>query len=102
RFSKSLFPRMRDGLRCPSLHFKGSPQSARAFFVRAFIFPGQGSQSVGMGRTFAEAFACARKVFDEIDDALSQRLSRMMWDGPPADLELTENAQPAIMACSLA
>jgi [acyl-carrier-protein] S-malonyltransferase len=55
-----------------------------------------------MGRAFAEAFACAREVFDEIDDALSQRLSRLMWEGPPADLELTENAQPAIMACSLA
>jgi [acyl-carrier-protein] S-malonyltransferase len=70
--------------------------------VRAFIFPGQGSQSVGMGKAFAEAFASAREVFDEVDDALRQRLSRLMWEGPPSDLELTENAQPAIMACSLA
>jgi len=70
--------------------------------VRAFIFPGQGSQSVGMGKAFADAFASAREVFDEVDDALRQRLSRLMWEGPPSDLELTENAQPAIMACSLA
>ena len=70
--------------------------------MRAFIFPGQGSQSVGMGKAFAEAFASAREVFDEVDDALRQRLSRLMWEGPPSDLELTENAQPAIMACSLA
>jgi [acyl-carrier-protein] S-malonyltransferase len=70
--------------------------------VRAFIFPGQGSQFVGMGKAFAEAFASAREVFDEVDDALRQRLSRLMWEGPPSDLELTENAQPAIMACSLA
>lgn len=70
--------------------------------MRAFIFPGQGSQSVGMGKAFAEAFASAREVFEEVDDALSQRLSRLMWDGPAAELELTENAQPAILACSLA
>jgi [acyl-carrier-protein] S-malonyltransferase len=70
--------------------------------VRAFIFPGQGSQSVGMGKSFAEGFSSAREVFDEVDDVLNQRLSRLMWDGPAADLELTENAQPAIMACSLA
>jgi [acyl-carrier-protein] S-malonyltransferase len=55
-----------------------------------------------MGKAFAEAFASAREVFDEVDDALRQRLSRLMWEGPPSDLELTENAQPAIMACSLA
>jgi [acyl-carrier-protein] S-malonyltransferase len=70
--------------------------------TRAFIFPGQGSQAVGMGKALAEAFAPAREVFQEIDDALSQKLSRLMWEGPESDLTLTENAQPAIMAASLA
>jgi [acyl-carrier-protein] S-malonyltransferase len=70
--------------------------------TRAFLFPGQGSQQVGMGNALAEAFAPAREVFQEIDDALSQKLSKLMWDGPESDLTLTENAQPAIMAASLA
>src|SRR6201985_1500388 len=70
--------------------------------TRAFIFPGQGSQAVGMGKALAEAFAPARDVFDEVDDALSQKLSRLMWEGPESDLTLTENAQPAIMAASIA
>ncbi len=70
--------------------------------MRAFIFPGQGSQAVGMGKALAEAFLSAREVFDEVDEALSQKLSRTMWEGPDADLVLTENAQPAIMAASLA
>ena len=70
--------------------------------TRAFIFPGQGSQAVGMGRAMADAFASARAVFEEIDDALGQRLSKLMWNGPESDLTLTENAQPAIMAASLA
>lgn len=68
----------------------------------AFIFPGQGSQTVGMGAELAEAFASAREVFQEVDDALSQKLSRLMREGPEADLTLTENAQPALMAVSLA
>ncbi|HEY5048060.1 MAG TPA: ACP S-malonyltransferase [Rhizomicrobium sp.] len=68
----------------------------------AFLFPGQGSQAVGMGRPVAEAFASAREVFQEVDDALQQNLSRLMWEGPESDLTLTENAQPAIMAASLA
>lgn len=68
----------------------------------AFIFPGQGSQAVGMGAELAQAFASAREVFQEIDDALGQRLFRLMQDGPEADLTLTENAQPALMAVSLA
>ena len=69
---------------------------------RAFLFPGQGSQAVGMGKALAEAFAPAREVFQEVDEALSQNLSRLMWEGPEGDLILTENAQPAIMAASMA
>ena len=69
---------------------------------RAFIFPGQGSQAVGMGHELAKAFASARLVFEEVDDALGQRLSRVIFEGPEADLTLTENAQPALMAVSLA
>ncbi|MBV8737987.1 MAG: ACP S-malonyltransferase [Alphaproteobacteria bacterium] len=70
--------------------------------LRAFVFPGQGSQSVGMGRGLAEAFSTARRLFDEVDEALSQRLSRLMFDGPESELTLTENAQPALLAASLA
>ncbi len=70
--------------------------------TRAFIFPGQGSQAVGMGKALAEAFPAAREVFEEVDEALAQNLSRLMWEGPEADLILTENAQPAIMAASYA
>jgi [acyl-carrier-protein] S-malonyltransferase len=69
---------------------------------RAFVFPGQGSQAVGMGRVLAEAFPAARLLFDEVDEALSQPLSRLMFDGPERELTLTENAQPALMAASLA
>ena len=69
---------------------------------RAFIFPGQGSQAVGMGKALAEAFPQAKAVFDEVDDALSQKLSTLMWEGPAEDLTLTANTQPALMAVSLA
>ena len=69
---------------------------------RAFLFPGQGSQAVGMGKDLAEAFATARQLFEEVDDALSQKLSKLMFEGPEADLTLTENAQPALMAASMA
>ena len=69
---------------------------------RAFVFPGQGSQAVGMGADLAGAFATARDVFQEIDEALKQNLSKLMKEGPEADLVLTENAQPALMAVSLA
>jgi [acyl-carrier-protein] S-malonyltransferase len=69
---------------------------------RAFVFPGQGSQAVGMGSALAGAFPAARQVFEEIDDALEQRLSRLMFEGPEEQLTLTENAQPALMAVSLA
>src|ERR1700722_13631761 len=70
--------------------------------TRAFLFPGQGSQKVGMGKDLADAFAPALEVLQEGDDALSQKLSKLMWEGPESDLTLTENAQPAIMALSLA
>jgi [acyl-carrier-protein] S-malonyltransferase len=68
----------------------------------AFIFPGQGSQAVGMGADLAEAFGAAREVFQEVDEALGQNLFRLMRDGPDDELTLTENAQPALMAVSLA
>ncbi len=68
----------------------------------AFTFPGQGSQAVGMGRELAAAFPAARAVFDEVDEALGQKLSAIMWDGPEETLTLTANAQPALMAVSLA
>jgi [acyl-carrier-protein] S-malonyltransferase len=68
----------------------------------AFLFPGQGSQAVGMGQELAAAFAAAREVFQEVDDALGQKLSALMKDGPEDQLTLTENAQPALMAVSLA
>lgn len=70
--------------------------------MRAFLFPGQGSQSVGMGKALAEASPAAKELFQEVDDALSQHLFRIMVEGPESDLTLTENAQPAIMANALA
>jgi [acyl-carrier-protein] S-malonyltransferase len=72
------------------------------FMSIAFVFPGQGSQQVGMGRALAEASASAREVFDEVDEALGQKLSTLIWEGPEDALTLTENAQPALMAVSLA
>ncbi len=68
----------------------------------AFVFPGQGSQTVGMGKPLAEAFAAARLVFEEVDAALGEKLSQTIWNGPAEALVLTENAQPALMAVSLA
>lgn len=68
----------------------------------AFVFPGQGSQQVGMGRELAEAFPAAREAHEEVDTALGQALSRLMWEGPEDELTLTENAQPAIMTASMA
>jgi [acyl-carrier-protein] S-malonyltransferase len=70
--------------------------------ARAILFPGQGSQAIGMGRDLAQAFPVARQVFEEVDDALDQRLSRLVWDGADSDLALTENAQPALMTVSVA
>ena len=69
---------------------------------RAFTFPGQGSQTVGMGKDLAEAFPEARKVFDEVDAALGEKLSKLIWEGPEETLTLTANAQPALMAVSIA
>ncbi len=68
----------------------------------AFVFPGQGSQAVGMGKALAEAFLEARAVFAEVDDALGEPLSKIIWEGPAETLTLTQNAQPALMAMSLA
>ena len=68
----------------------------------AFTFPGQGSQAVGMGKALAEAFPVARAVFDEVDAALGEKLTSVIWEGPPQTLQLTENAQPALMAVSIA
>lgn len=70
--------------------------------ARCFVFPGQGSQTVGMGLALAEAFPAAREVFEEVDDAVGRRLSKLMWEGPPEELNLTANTQPALMAHSMA
>lgn len=70
--------------------------------ANAFIFPGQGSQEVGMGKALADAFPAARAVFEEVDAALGEKLSAVMWEGPKEDLTLTQNAQPALMAHSMA
>lgn len=69
---------------------------------RAFVFPGQGAQTVGMGRALAEAYPAARAVFDEVDEALGEKLSVLIWEGSAEDLTLTANAQPALMATSMA
>ena len=70
--------------------------------IRTFVFPGQGSQAVGMGKELAGAFAAARHAFEEVDDALNHHLSRLMFEGPEEDLTLTENTQPALLAVSMA
>lgn len=70
--------------------------------TKAFVFPGQGAQAIGMGKAFADAYPDAKAVFDEVDEALGQDLSGLIWDGDIAELTLTENAQPALMATSMA
>ncbi|MHA6268044.1 ACP S-malonyltransferase [uncultured Aliiroseovarius sp.] len=69
---------------------------------RAFVFPGQGAQAIGMGKALADAYPAAKAVFDEVDDALGEKLSALIWEGAQEDLTLTQNAQPALMATSLA
>jgi [acyl-carrier-protein] S-malonyltransferase len=69
---------------------------------RAFVFPGQGAQTIGMGRALAEVYPAAKAVFDEVDSALGEKLSRLIWEGDIAELTLTQNAQPALMATSIA
>ncbi|RID90621.1 [acyl-carrier-protein] S-malonyltransferase [Gemmobacter lutimaris] len=69
---------------------------------RAFVFPGQGAQTIGMGRALAEAYPAAKAVFDEVDEALGEKLSSLIWEGDIAELTLTQNAQPALMATSIA
>ncbi|MEM1234440.1 MAG: ACP S-malonyltransferase, partial [Pseudomonadota bacterium] len=70
--------------------------------MRAWVFPGQGAQTIGMGKALAEAYPAARAVFDEVDDALGEALSALIWEGEADELALTANAQPALMATSLA
>lgn len=70
--------------------------------MRAFVFPGQGAQTIGMGRALADAYPTAKAIFDEVDEALGENLSGLIWDGDIAELTLTRNAQPALMATSLA
>ncbi|MCK0170597.1 ACP S-malonyltransferase [Aliiroseovarius sp. S1123] len=69
---------------------------------RAFVFPGQGAQSIGMGKALADAYPAAKAVFDEVDEALGEKLSALIWEGEQEELTLTQNAQPALMATSLA
>jgi len=69
---------------------------------RAFVFPGQGAQTIGMGKALADAYPAARAVFDEVDEALGEKLSSLIWEGDIAELTLTQNAQPALMATSMA
>ncbi|MGB0905043.1 MAG: ACP S-malonyltransferase, partial [Mangrovicoccus sp.] len=70
--------------------------------TRAYVFPGQGAQTIGMGRSLAEAYPAARAIFDEVDAALGEKLSALIWEGEAETLTLTANAQPALMACSMA
>nr|WP_256483862.1 ACP S-malonyltransferase [Aliihoeflea sp. 40Bstr573] len=83
-------------------HESGQDDQRRRAVAIAFTFPGQGSQSVGMGKDLADAFPEARAVFDEVDAALGEKLSAIMWEGPEEKLTLTANAQPALMAVSMA
>ena len=70
--------------------------------TRAFLFPGQGAQTIGMGKALADAYPAAKAVFDEVDAALGENLSRLIWEGDIETLTLTQNAQPALMATSMA
>ena len=68
----------------------------------AFVYPGQGAQTIGMGRDLADAYPAAKAVFDEVDEALAEKLSTLIWEGDADELTLTQNAQPALMATSMA
>src|SRR5437868_1854965 len=81
---------------------KAKTKDREAAMTVAFTFPGQGSQAVGMGKELADGFAEARAVFDEVDEALGEKLTDTMWNGPEDKLTLTANAQPALMAVSIA
>ena len=70
--------------------------------TRAFVFPGQGAQTIGMGKALAQAYPVAKAVFEEVDDALGESLSSLIWDGEQDRLTLTQKAQPALMATSIA
>ena len=80
----------------------GLEKTGRRKMSRAFVFPGQGAQTIGMGRALAGAYPAAKAVFDEVDEALGEKLSALIWDGAIEDLTLTQNAQPALMATSIA
>src|SRR5688500_8427363 len=86
----------------PPTRLSRSAPDLESSLMRAFVFPGQGSQKVGMGGDLADASAAARAVFEEVDDALGQKLFALMREGPEDQLTLTENAQPAIMANAIA
>jgi [acyl-carrier-protein] S-malonyltransferase len=86
----------------PHLSITANGAAEDGVMARAFVFPGQGSQAVGMGKELGAAFVEARAVYEEVDDALNQKLSALMFEGPESDLTLTENAQPALMAVSMA
>ena len=90
------FTDTRPGLKTPA------QQTWQVTMSRALVFPGQGAQSIGMGRSLAQAYPAARAVFDEVDEALGEKLSALIWDGDADDLTLTANAQPALMATSIA
>src|SRR4030095_16619304 len=92
----------RRGLTPPAISWVFRRDNVGRGMAAAFVFPGQGSQAVGMGKALAEQFAPARAVFDEVDAALGEKLTATMWEGPADKLTLTENAQPALMAASLA
>src|SRR5258708_18473185 len=83
-------------------NFSGFRRHPGVLMTAAFTFPGQGSEAVGMGKALAEAFPVARAVFDEVDAALSENLTTTIWEGPPQNLQLPENAPPALSAASLA
>jgi [acyl-carrier-protein] S-malonyltransferase len=102
KLGREIWPSLTEKIETVSLAGLSNQSASRPRMSIAFIFPGQGSQTIGMGAELAKAYPAARAVFAEIDDALGPDLSRLMWEGPEGELVLTENAQPALMAVSLA